>query len=38
MTDDWLKEIDKEIVGAVLLHFSVAFDIQPVTYCGFRAI
>ena len=26
--DDWLKEIDnKKIVGAVLLHFSAAFDI-----------
>jgi hypothetical protein len=28
MTDDWLREIDdKKIVGAVLLDFSVAFDI-----------
>ena len=28
MTDDWLKEIDnKKIVGAVLLDFSVTFDI-----------
>ena len=27
MTDDWLREIDKVIVGAVLLHFSAAFDI-----------
>ena len=27
MTDDWVKEIDKKIVGAVLLDFSAAFDI-----------
>ena len=28
MTDDWLREMyDKNIVGAVLLDFSVAFDI-----------
>ena len=28
ITDDWLREIDdKNIVGAVLLDFSVAFDI-----------
>ena len=28
MTDDWRKEIeDTKIVGAVLLDFSVAFDI-----------
>jgi hypothetical protein len=28
MTDYWLREIDdKKIVGAVLLDFSVAFDI-----------
>ena len=28
MTDDWLKEIDnKNMVGAVLLDFSAAFDI-----------
>ena len=28
MTDDWLRGIDDEmIVGAVLLDFSVAFDI-----------
>jgi hypothetical protein len=28
MTDNWLKEIDnKQIVGAVLLDFSAAFDI-----------
>ena len=28
MTDDWLREIDdKKIVGAVLLDFSVSFDI-----------
>jgi hypothetical protein len=28
MIDDWLREIDdKKIVGAVLLDFSVAFDI-----------
>ena len=28
MTDDWLREIDnKNIVGAVLLDFSAAFDI-----------
>ena len=28
MTDDWLIEIDDEmIVGAVLLDFSAAFDI-----------
>ena len=29
MTDDWMREIDeKKIVGAVLLDFSVAFDID----------
>jgi hypothetical protein len=28
VTDDWLREIyDAKIVGAVLLDFSVAFDI-----------
>ena len=27
MTDDWLKESDKMIVGPVLLDFSAAFDI-----------
>jgi hypothetical protein len=27
MTDDWLKESDKTIVGPVLLDFSAAFDI-----------
>ena len=28
MTDDWLTEIDKKnIVGAVLLDFSAAFDV-----------
>ena len=28
MTDDWLREIDDQmIVGAVLLEFSAAFDI-----------
>ena len=28
LTDNWLREIDdKKIVGAVLLDFSVAFDI-----------
>ena len=28
MTDDWLREIDNtNIVGAVLLDFSAAFDI-----------
>ena len=27
MTDDWLKEIDKKIVGAILLDFSAAFDV-----------
>jgi hypothetical protein len=27
MSDDWLKEIDKKIMGAVLLDFSAAFDI-----------
>ena len=28
ITDDWLREIDdKMIVGAVLLDFSLAFDI-----------
>ena len=27
MTVDWLKEIDKKIVRAVLLDFSAAFDI-----------
>ena len=27
MTDDWLREIDQMIVGAVLLDFSAAIDI-----------
>jgi hypothetical protein len=27
ITDGWLKEIDKKIVGVVLLDFSAAFDI-----------
>ena len=27
MSDDWLSEIDKKIVGALLLDFSAAFDI-----------
>ena len=27
ITEDWLKEIDKKIVGTVLLDFSAAFDI-----------
>ena len=27
MTDDWLKEIDKKIVGVVLLDFIASFDI-----------
>ena len=28
MTDDWLREIDDEMIeGAVLLDFSAAFDI-----------
>ena len=27
MNDDWLKEIDKKIVGQVLLNFITAFNI-----------
>lgn len=45
MTNDWLREIYKNIVGAVLLDFSAAFGIMengktcvmalhPLLYCG----
>ena len=27
MTDDWLKDIDQQNIGEVLLDFSAAFDV-----------
>ena len=37
MTDDWLREIDDEIiVGDVLLDFSAAFDIIDAAVCCWK--